>query len=309
MKLKIYKFNNVQANILDDIEKVKTYFQSDFVKQFINIDLSIDYESTNIERQNTPQQLFYPNDGKYDAAMYVYEKGTWNDGWFGLTFNVSTTLVGIYLNTDLLDDNVDYTWKSMCHEIVHALSYMAESKYKTKISNVLDSPIVNGKVSPFYGNDNPFLPNGNFQQALELLTPFYSLKNALPSVLITRSDVDTKQTLGNLVYRDFNAKTLELPDKGNLPNVSRILTGVYLCKYTFSLRMLKYTYELQNVNGRSGIRIHVLNFWWQSKGCIGLGSDVKDINNDGELDLVDSSITVKKFEQLLNKKDFYLTIK
>lgn len=52
----------------------------------------------------------------------------------------------------------------------------------------------------------------------------------------------------------FQCKTLEL--KKCIPD------GTYKVKWTFSPRFMKYTYELQNVKGYTGIRIHSGNYAW-----------------------------------------------
>ena len=178
-KLKIYKNNSIKENIDDDIQKITPYFNSDFVKQFIpqGIQFQIDIEQTNVQRQNVPSQLFIPNDGKYDFIMYCYER---YDASYGLTFNVSNKLRGIYLATDMSSDNIDYIWKSMCHEILHAITYKLLADHNIPFDNswnLLDMPIVNGVVSSYFGNENPYLIGGNFYQQLKkistLMTPNY----------------------------------------------------------------------------------------------------------------------------------------
>lgn len=129
---------------------------------------------------------------------------------------------------------------------------------------------------------------------------------------------DDKQTLGLwsavIDKAMFVAKTLELPNKQNANNVSRILAGKYICKYTQSASLkdrdnnpLK-TYEITNVPGRAGVRIHSANYFSELRGCISLGDAHKDINADGNLDLIHSGDTVKNFEQFMGYKDFILEI-
>lgn len=121
-----------------------------------------------------------------------------------------------------------------------------------------------------------------------------------------------KQMLGVLSAVNGNqlfvAKTMELPDKENAPKISCIPKGVYTCKYTLSPHFKKHTYEVLNVTGRAGIRIHSANFASQLLGCIALGSALKDINNDGHQDVVHSGATMEEFEKLMNYEDFELTI-
>lgn len=127
-------------------------------------------------------------------------------------------------------------------------------------------------------------------------------------VKITRQYSAETQILGDLTMPGFECKTLELPNKNNLPNISCIPKGIYNCRWTFSWKFLRYTYEVTDVIGRSGIRFHPANFFFDLKGCIALGDKYGDLNRDAWADLINSKITVAKFEQLLNKKSFQLTI-
>ena len=138
----------------------------------------------------------------------------------------------------------------------------------------------------------------------------------MKQVILERITDDGKQTLGGIQIGDvFIAKTLELGWKNNASNISCIPIGIYVCKYTRSNRMsLKankdvYTYELMDVPNRSGIRIHSANYFHQLLGCIALGDSTKDIDIDGELDVLHSGATVAKFVDLMNKVDFALTIR
>lgn len=138
------------------------------------------------------------------------------------------------------------------------------------------------------------------------------MKNAT----IVRQPSDEKQTLGTIQIKDSDWKrcTLELPWLNNEANKSCIPTGTYRCSYTRSNRLSGlvghdvFTYELQHVPDRAGIRIHSANESFQLLGCIALGSAEMDINKDGEEDVINSRVTVADFESQFNKEDFLLTI-
>lgn len=106
----------------------------------------------------------------------------------------------------------------------------------------------------------------------------------------------------------FVAKTLELPDKNNAPKISCIPQGIYICKYTLSPHFNKHTYEILNVPNRAGIRIHSANLASQLLGCIALGSALKDINNDGNQDVIHSGDTMHEFEAIMGGEDFELHV-
>ena len=130
-----------------------------------------------------------------------------------------------------------------------------------------------------------------------------------PIITLTRNQDDGIQTLGELEFNGIKWNTLELSWKNNQRNISCIPKGTYDVEYTFSPKFMKYTYEVKNVPGRSGIRIHVGNFFNQIQGCILLGYGYKDVNNDGRLDIINSKISITDFERLLDKKPFTLVIK
>lgn len=106
----------------------------------------------------------------------------------------------------------------------------------------------------------------------------------------------------------FTAKTMELSFKGNQRNISAIPKGKYTCKWTFSPKFMRYTYEVLNVPNRSGIRIHSASWFSSLQGCIALGSHFTDLNKDAHADLANSRDTIKAFEQFMNGKDFILEI-
>ncbi len=138
--------------------------------------------------------------------------------------------------------------------------------------------------------------------------------NNLKKVLINRTSGDQKQSLGVLTTDGFTCKTLELPDKNNASRISCIPTGTYIVKYMRSPLFSKnaghdvFTYSVLNVPNRAGIRIHSANYARQLLGCVALGDAHKDLDIDGQLDVVHSGDTMRKFEEVMNKEDFELTI-
>lgn len=135
---------------------------------------------------------------------------------------------------------------------------------------------------------------------------------------LSRELSDEKQTLGVLTCENgtelFVAKTLELKWDKNINDVSCIPTGIYRCIWSRSSRLSTatghdvFTYEVTGVPGRAGIRIHSANYFFELKGCIALGNVLKDINIDGELDVIHSGDTVAKFNEIMKKEPFTLII-
>jgi hypothetical protein len=109
------------------------------------------------------------------------------------------------------------------------------------------------------------------------------------------------QTTGRMVVFDddkvvMQCCSLELPDNGNLKNVSCIPEGKYEVSKIYSPTKGK-CFLLNSVPNRSEIMIHKGNYKDDTRGCILVGSFFEDINDDGNLDVVEST---KMMTKLLN---------
>lgn len=116
---------------------------------------------------------------------------------------------------------------------------------------------------------------------------------------LIRCQTDEKQTLGELyLLSDKDAviskwKTLELPDKNNQRNISRIPEGKYYAHLHNSPKFGKSLW-IKNVPGRSEILIHKGNYHTDIRGCILIGQNHIDINNDGYKDVTSSQKSINK---------------
>lgn len=302
-KIKTYIHSSVVATIDDDFIKCIDYFKAH------GIDLILDIEKTEVIKSDVLLKLMTPPsmESNYDCVAYLYNRGTFQDISFGLAFNVSPTLRGIYLATDRVNDAVDFTWKSLCHEIVHTFFY----KFRIPILDPMDRMLVNNVWKPYYKDeelkpDGWNAPDGNFAEAWKRLAPY--ILETKPVLTLRRITDDGVQTLGELIYNDFKCKTLEKPWKDNQSNISCVPKGLYDVKWSFFPRKLRYAYQLQNVFKRDGIFIHDGNFFFDIKGCILLGMYYVDINKDGRKDIINSKVSIAKLEALMGKKPFKLKI-
>lgn len=129
---------------------------------------------------------------------------------------------------------------------------------------------------------------------------------ALNSTLVLdlkRTDETAEQTLGILRVMDgdnelFSCKTLELPYRDNKRNISAIKAGEYKVKKRYSSKY-KHHFHVLNVPNRSMILIHWGNYVTQTKGCILVGKEHRDINGDNRKDVTSSKLTLKKLNDLL----------
>lgn len=100
--------------------------------------------------------------------------------------------------------------------------------------------------------------------------------------------------------------SIERPWADNRVNISCIPSGKYNVRYTMSPNKGVESYEIQNVIGRSGIRIDIANYVHELKGCIGLGLGIcASYNHRG---IINSEKAVKEFERLLMRQPFTLKI-
>lgn len=137
------------------------------------------------------------------------------------------------------------------------------------------------------------------------------------NVFIQRAPSTPAGTFGKLVVTDSGLWLFsgELPDHDNAPGISCIPAGTYRVKWTWSPSFRKYTYQIMNVPGRSGIRIHAANYFGdkggplysQVEGCVGLGRRMGPLG--GQMALKDSGTAIRIFETHMDYKDFTLEVR
>ena len=120
----------------------------------------------------------------------------------------------------------------------------------------------------------------------------------LKAVINRLNDDDDTQTLGHfMLYQGLKilmeCKSLELPDRGNQRNVSRIPSGKYVCSNRYSGKY-GHHFILNGVEDRSLILIHLGNYKTDTRGCILLGTRFSDIDKDGHLDVTNSRNTMTR---------------
>lgn len=129
---------------------------------------------------------------------------------------------------------------------------------------------------------------------------------------LTRLEEDDKQTLGGLVVYCgtdivFTCKTLELPWLDNEPFISCIPKGTYKVKRRESDTYGEHWHVL-DVIYRSLILIHHGNFHRDTEGCIILGREIIDIDNDGYKDVTSSRKTMRELKNAAPVIHFTLNI-
>lgn len=113
------------------------------------------------------------------------------------------------------------------------------------------------------------------------------------------------ETIGILEIEGNSFFTLELPDRGNTPNLSRIPAGDYLAKWGYSPKY-RSRYELKDVPDRTAILIHAGNTRADTQGCILLGERFATIN--GVSSVVQSRKAIKRFHELTQGADLLIRV-
>ena len=126
-------------------------------------------------------------------------------------------------------------------------------------------------------------------------------------------------TFGYMLTQGGIWNSLELPDRDNAKNISRIPNGEYTCVIRRSPRF-GTTFHVTNVAGRTYILLHSANFagdvakGYQShlNGCISMGMKRGAFNNkfgDIQKAILSSRKAVREFRESMDNNPFTLIIK
>jgi len=248
------------------------------------------------EFQISPQEIFLEEKkfGDYDVVCLVYNPELLVNPPIRPTENAEFIQIPTTWYNGHIQVLVDFILHEMCHERFWATG----------------TPDI---THNFYTSEFTQFSDGWTRYYLSLLAKMRPnatvLAPKIPTVYLYRRNAsDSNQQLGDLETEGFKCKTLELPYKNNRPNISSIPPGEYFCEYTYSFKFMKRTYEVKNVKGRTGIRIHSGNFFYNIQGCILLGDKYGDVNKDKSADILNSTITVKAFEKHMLYKPYKLIV-
>ena len=115
----------------------------------------------------------------------------------------------------------------------------------------------------------------------------------MATMVIFRTNYGTKQTIGTGFIFDESGqilekfKTLEREWYGNKIGASCIPLGFYEVEKRYSIKF-GHHFILKNTEPRSYILIHAGNFNFQTNGCILIGRKHTFLNNDLEIDVINS---------------------
>lgn len=138
-----------------------------------------------------------------------------------------------------------------------------------------------------------------------------------PYVFLIRRPGTDQGTLGRFYAPGFSCFSLELPDRDNARNVSRIPAGDYLLDWIRPRRAFsgfRELYWVHDVPGRTGILIHPGNWAGDTSlgyrtdlwGCIALGLSHGRLR--GQLAVFQSRTAVRRFHEAMGRRPARLKI-
>lgn len=135
------------------------------------------------------------------------------------------------------------------------------------------------------------------------------------NVVLQRGPSTDHGTFGVMTAGGQSWFTGELPWRDNTSDVSCIPAGVYRCAMSFSPRFRVQMYQVLEVVGRVGVRIHPANLMGdvtkgmksQLHGCIALGKKLGYI--DGQKAVLVSRPAMREFEAAMKGQPFTLEIR
>lgn len=165
MKIQIFE-NGVKIKYEDDLLRVSKFF-----KEKVKLDVEFSPPvKTLVKLPHCPVELYLPNDtGEEKYLMYIHDR---KQRARSTTFSFSKKLQVLEIFTSVLDDGVDFTWVNICHEIIHSF-FQRLNLLGIFLDDPMDLMIVNGVPTPYYKNENPYAPDGNFAEAFKRLSPHW----------------------------------------------------------------------------------------------------------------------------------------
>jgi len=140
-----------------------------------------------------------------------------------------------------------------------------------------------------------------------------NMNKIIKHIFLYRIETSDQGTKGLWVAPGFFAKILELPWRDNKQNISCISEGEYLCRFRIS-KKFGAVYHITDVEGRTWILTHAGNlagdrdegYETHSYGCILMGKYFGFLR--GQVAVLLSRITLRKFVRKMNKEDFMLHV-
>lgn len=133
--------------------------------------------------------------------------------------------------------------------------------------------------------------------------------NPAPFFLLMRSAYQEVQTPGKLyliLYKELELNpcwhTLEAKWNNNFGGC--FPEGLYTVVREYSDKFMMDLWELKNVPDRSECKLHWGNYYKNYDGCVGVGRDKADINNDGYTDITDTKNAIIELMEVTKQYKF-----
>lgn len=157
MKLLLLTHNLGSISVRDDLEKTREYF-----KRHLDLDIQCVVQPTKTKPVDGWKEA-KTYEGKHDIVGYLFDrKGFVFVQATGSIFPAPSTLGYIYLPILKIEDDLNYLWMVICHEIIHVLHRLVEAKLGIKTNDTMDWYDYNWDLEH---------PNGNFARNIKELKP------------------------------------------------------------------------------------------------------------------------------------------
>jgi len=178
-----------KASLQRYAEKMQTYFSDKMPKKFkfekidvdidyIDVDINVKIKSFGLNPQGIPfygtenakdevRKLNIVPRGKYNAVFFCYKQPNVEVGAY-----VAPLVMwkGIHLETEWVEMPALHEQNAMEHELIHAM-YNILKRQNIKVIDQMDKTFWDGKMIPYYKNNNPLALLGNYYFSLSGLQP------------------------------------------------------------------------------------------------------------------------------------------
>ena len=132
------------------------------------------------------------------------------------------------------------------------------------------------------------------------------IQHQIKRVHLSRFEGNDKYTCGQLTIEHATWNTIERGWQDNNPGVSCVPPGEYICTLYNSPEHHETVFKLDDVTNRTYIEIHVANTPSELLGCIAIGKEFGQLNNEHAV--LKSRVAFDEFMKFMGKAAFLLTI-
>ncbi|HRH25315.1 MAG TPA: peptidoglycan-binding protein, partial [Candidatus Paceibacterota bacterium] len=176
MKIRIIK--NTQTVVVDDdIEKAFSYLKE---KTPLTFECLVEWKAIPFQTvengvlpNNLRNQMVESYGSGFDVLIHIFEyKDNSFMGTCGYAYPIYNGVSYLEVGVNSYTDSYGGSWKVLAHEMMHSIRMMLSEK-GISLMDEMDATFVNGVKMPYYKNDDPYAPDGNFAVMLKKFEPHW----------------------------------------------------------------------------------------------------------------------------------------